>query len=74
MMRQITINFSILIFRYIYINGQYKKCLTSLVVKNANVEATITCQLGKNNKYGIKQENRYLFETTFLDGPFGKSL
>ena len=33
---------SILIIRYIYINGQYKKCLTSLVIKNANVEATVT--------------------------------
>lgn len=27
---------------YIYVNGKYKKCLTSLVIKNANVEAIVT--------------------------------
>lgn len=45
---------------------------------NANVE-TITskyfiCQIGKNEKYVIRQEYRHFFGMTFLEGQPGNSL
>lgn len=62
-----------------YVNGHYQKCLTSLIIKNANVEAIIrwkyfTYQLSKNEKHVTRQENRHFFGTNFVEGQFGNRL